>query len=152
MGVWASRSDLEHGVRVRGRALRGRVSRTWFVAALACLFSGCAEEWGPTPTDVVDIEGRLRVRNEPVRGGWVEFLPVDGALGTIRSAPIGRDGSFRATRVARGHNVVRVVYPPPFPPVNRLYQRLQTPLRVVIEAGKPVEIDLSLPPRLREAG
>jgi hypothetical protein len=72
----------------------------------------------------------------------VQFIPIDGAVGDIRSARLNPDGTFHATRVARGRNVVRVVYPPSQPAVDRVFTQLFSPVRPVIEAGKRLDIDL----------
>ncbi len=39
-------------------------------------------------------------------GGWIEFLPAEGTVGNLRSAPIGADGSFQADGVAIGTNFI----------------------------------------------
>ena len=44
--------------------------------------------------------GRIVVR------GWIEFHPVAETIGNLRVAPIRPDGSFEATGVAVGRNVI----------------------------------------------
>ncbi len=118
------------------------------ILPLPCLLflAGCAEEWGPTQKDVVDVQGRVRLGARPVGSGWVEFIPIDGARGDVRSARLAPHGSFRATKVARGRNAMRIVDPNPALGVDRLFQQFYTPVRPLVESGKPLEIDL-----LREA-
>ncbi len=118
-----------------------------FLAALICIASfapGCAEEWGPTRRDVIDLDGRLRLGGTPIGGGWVEFIPIDGALGDVRAAKLNPDGTFHATKVARGRNVVRVLNPPVNLGVDRVYQQFYSPVRPVIEAGQKLDIDLRI--------
>jgi hypothetical protein len=81
----------------------------------------------------------------PIRGGWIEFIPIDGALGSLRSAPIQPDGSFQATHVAQGRNVVRIVNPPASPSVERVFQLFYSPIRVDVSGERAIEIDLSRP-------
>ena len=50
------------------------------------LAAGCAEELGPTKKVLVDVSGRVRLGATPVSGGWVEFIPIDGAVGDVRAA------------------------------------------------------------------
>jgi hypothetical protein len=109
------------------------------VGLAAC---GCAEERPWPRGERVDVEGRVRVGAQPLRGGWLEFYPVGGTVGVVRSAPIGSDGTFRVTGVGRGRNVVRVVFPPPEPRVERVFQQYYSPVRPVVEPGARLDIDL----------
>jgi hypothetical protein len=77
-----------------------------------------------------------------VSGGWVEFIPIDGAVGDIRSARLNADGRFSATKVARGRNVVRVVYPPPSLGVDRVFTQFYSPVRPEIDGTSFLDIDL----------
>lgn len=140
-----------HETREWGSTMRLRemVSLEIALAGLLVAAPGCFEKWKGRQADPVDVWGSVRIGSAPISGGWIEFLPIDGAVGHLRSAPIGPDGQFRATRVARGRNVVRIMYPPPHPPVNRLFQSFQTPLRLEVDGRGPVDIDLSQLPRPR---
>lgn len=122
-----------------------RVARLSPLLALLAL-CGCGEEWGPTPKDRVDVQGRVRVGTHPVSGGWVQFIPIDGAVGDVRSARLRPDGTFKATKVARGRNAMRVVYPPARLAIDRLFQQFYTPVRPWIDGNSSLDIDL-----LREA-
>jgi hypothetical protein len=104
--------------------------------------AGCAEEWGPTPKVVVDVKGRIRRYGRPVGGGWVEFVPLSGAIGDVRSAPLARDGTFHATGVARGTNVIRIVNPPKAANVETVFQTFYSPIRPVIDGRAPLDLDL----------
>jgi hypothetical protein len=64
---------------------------------------------GPTTFDTTNVRGRLHVAGRPLTPGWVEFWPIDGTVGNLRSAPLGADGSFSATRVPVGRVLVRFV-------------------------------------------
>jgi hypothetical protein len=136
--------NKKHAARARRWAL---IVRVFAGCGLIVLVSGCFEAWhGPAREEMV-VEGVVRMGEVPIQGGWVEFNPMDGAVGRVRSAPIGPDGRFRATGMARGYHAVRIVYPPAFPPVNRLFQSFRTPIRLNLDGKAPLEIDLSRPIR-----
>lgn len=119
--------------------------RRWLVAVAAwsAIGAGCAEELGPIPKPTARVTGRVRVGALPVGGGWVEFLPVDGTVGDLRSAPIRPDGTFEGDRVAVGLNAIRLVNPPRTLPGGRLFLDFNGPLRRTIPDGSSaLEIDL----------
>jgi len=92
-----------------------------------------------TVTGVV-TEGRNRVG-----GGWIEFIPVDGTVGKLRSASLKPDGSFEATGVAVGVNLVRIVGARiESPAIAGLVGRFGSPIRRVVSAvdHQPLAIDL----------
>lgn len=72
---------------------------------------GCAEELGPERTPTTAIAGRVKLRDRPLGGGWLEIMPDGGTLGRLRSARFGPDGSFRAEGVPIGPVVIRLVAP-----------------------------------------
>jgi hypothetical protein len=78
-------------------------------AMVPLLALGCAEEFGPEPMPTTPVAGRVRLRGRPVEAGWIEFLPTEGTVGTLQSAPIASDGRFRADRVALGVVAIRIV-------------------------------------------
>ena len=81
----------------------------------------------------------------PITGGWIEFIPTDGTVGNIRSARIGRDGSFQADRVAIGENVIRLVNAPiNMPGGEKLFGQFSSPVRrkIPLEPDGPLAIDL----------
>ena len=81
-----------------------------FAAAVATFASaGCSEELGPEPMPSASVAGRVVRGGDPIGRGWVEFLPVDGTVGRLRSARIGPDGRFRADGVAVGRVGLRIV-------------------------------------------
>jgi len=129
------------------RAFSGR--SLW--AALLTVLGGCAEEWGRTPIAGVEVSGRVREGARPISGGWIEFIPVDGAVGHLRSAPLHEDGTFQATRLGLGPHVVRLVRPAS-PGVDPIFQQFTSPLRVVVEPGARVDIDLARERRRLQAG
>src|SRR5262249_19496563 len=73
-------------------------------AALLGLLIGCSEELGPERMETATVSGIVREGLRPVGGGWIEFTPIDGAVGLLRSAPIQPDGHFVVDRVALGKN------------------------------------------------
>lgn len=77
---------------------------------LALLAVGCCEELGPESMRASHVRGILRNGNRPLVRGWIEFRPYPGTIGNLRVAQIGPDGSFDATGVAVGRNVVDVVH------------------------------------------
>lgn len=109
---------------------------------LLTVLAGCGEELGATPIARVAVEGRVTDGSRPVVGGWIEFLPVDGATGHLRSAPLGADGSFRVTGLGSGPHVVRLVRPSS-PGVEAMFQQFASPIRVTIAPGAVLAIDLA---------
>lgn len=118
---------------------------------IAATASGCAEELGPEVFATTKVEGTIRIGGRPVSAGWVEFQPVDGTRGNLRSAPIRPDGSFSADRVPVGQVAVGLagVRGPAIPtglgPVElRAFRAPQTPIRVVIPPGASSRLDVDL--------
>jgi hypothetical protein len=121
------------------------VSSRWIPAVLCLLvLSGCREELGRDPFVTAPTKGRMHVGPNPVVGGWIEFLPIDGAVGTMRSAPIRPDGTFEVDAVAVGPNSVGVVGAPLDASYRRLFDTLGTPIRRVIPRNQPVVLDIDL--------
>ncbi|QDV37082.1 hypothetical protein [Tautonia plasticadhaerens] len=95
----------------------GRISVRRLLVAILLATAGCAEEAGPEPMPTAPVDGLVLLSGRPLPGGWLEFLPVEGTVGRLRSARIGPDGSFRAEGVAEGTVAVRVAgaaLPPPY--------------------------------------
>jgi hypothetical protein len=90
------------------------------------------------------VTGRVHVASSPVVGGWVEFFPVDGTMGHLRSAPIAPDGRFVAGWVAVGKNAIRIFQPKCERPVDNRFLQFTTPIRRTIAPGQATEIDLDL--------
>jgi hypothetical protein len=115
------------------------------LAVSACLGPGCGEELVPEPMPTARVAGRVHAGGRPVRGGWVEFLPVDGTVGRLRSAPIGPDGSFTEGRVAVGTQAIRLVDPTaagPLPGGRLFQQRYLIRRRVGAQGDDRLDIDL----------
>jgi hypothetical protein len=108
-------------------------------------WSGCSEELGPERMETTRVIGEVQEGSYPVRGGWVEFAPVDGTVGLMRSAPIGPDGRFAADRVAVGVNRVGVVGAPlRVAGRRRLFETLRTPIRRTIPGGPSTTVAIDL--------
>lgn len=132
-------------IRRDGRAIR---------AALLLLGAGaigCGEELGPERFESGRVEGTIRLGGRPIPSGWVEFFPIDGTRGNLRSAPIRADGSFAASGVPAGRVAVRLVdaYGPPIPtslgPVRfSTFGSFQTPIRAMVPAGTTTCLDIEL--------
>jgi hypothetical protein len=54
------------------------------------------------------VVGTIRRGKQPAVHGWIEFFPFKGALGSQRIVPIRPDGSFAATDVAVGANMITI--------------------------------------------
>jgi hypothetical protein len=79
---------------------------------LALLAPGCSEELGPERFPTTRVAGTVVEGGRPIGGGWIEFIPIDGTVGNLRSARIGKDGTFQADRVAIGKNLIKLVNAP----------------------------------------
>ena len=116
-----------------------------FLLLLGLLAPGCSEELGPERFPTTRVAGIVVEGGRPIAGGWIEFIPTDGTVGNIRSARIGRDGSFQADRVAIGENVIRLVNAPiNMPGGVKLFGQFSTPVRRRIppQPDGPLAIDL----------
>jgi hypothetical protein len=112
---------------------------------LGFLVPGCSEELGPERFPTTKVTGVVVEGGRPVGGGWIEFLPTDGTVGNIRSARIGKDGSFQTDKVAIGVNVIRLVNAPISVPGGAMvFGQFASPIhrRITQEPGGPLQIDL----------
>jgi hypothetical protein len=120
--------------------------RPALVVILVWLLSpGCSEELGPERFPTTRVAGAVVEGGKAVAGGWIEFIPIEGTTGKIRSARIGADGSFQADRVAVGENAIRLVNAPiQLRGGAQLFGQFSTPLRRVIpdRPEGPLKIDL----------
>ena len=110
--------------------------------AIAC---GCREELGPTAFPTTRVSGVVREGGHPVGGGFIEFVPYGGTLGNFRSAQIAPDGTFEATGVAVGWNMIGLVHAPiEVPGGKRVFQTNGSPIHRQIPPGpsSTLEIDL----------
>ncbi len=112
--------------------------------ALLLLPSGCREEFGPVRFKTTRVVGVVRIGNRPVSGGWIEFLPVAGTVGNLRSAAIGPDGTFEVDHVPVGINQLGFLDMPIDRNIGRIFHPLSSPIRRTIAEGAStiVEIDL----------
>jgi hypothetical protein len=116
---------------------------SWFrpftLAMLALGSSGCLEELGPERMPVTRVTGAVREGSHPVSGGWIEFFPVDGTVGNLRSARLRADGSFAADHVAVGLNLIRLVNVPlSSPAAKQIFGAYTSPIRRILPA-QPIE-------------
>jgi hypothetical protein len=115
------------------------------IVGLGLLLTGCGEELGPVPMRVARVRGVVREGPRPLSGGWIEFLPVDGTVGNLRSARLRSDGSFEADGVAVGENLIRLVNAHiESPGAAQFFSSYQSPIRRVIseQAATPIDVDL----------
>jgi len=122
-----------------------RLSSVLVLFLLGLLAPGCSEELGPERFPTTRVAGIVVEGGRPIAGGWIEFIPTDGTVGNIRSARIGRDGSFQADRVAIGENVIRLVNAPiNMPGGEKLFGQFSSPVRrkIPLEPDGRLAIDL----------
>jgi hypothetical protein len=113
--------------------------------AATLLLTGCSEELGPVPMPVTRVRGVVTEGPRPVAGGWIEFIPVDGTVGNLRSARLGSDGSFDADGVAIGANLIRLVEARiETPPFVRMFGSFASPIRCVIAADSHAALRIDL--------
>jgi hypothetical protein len=94
---------------------------------------------------VVHVRGTVREGTRPLSDGWIEFFPVNGTVGNLRSARLRADGSFEADGVAVGENLIRFVNAQIESPRGaQLFASYSSPIRRVISdrPAPPVEVDL----------
>jgi len=82
----------------------------------------------------------VQVGNKVVNGGWIEFLPIQGTVGRLRTAPIGRDGTFEVDRVSVGKNAISVMNAP----IDPRMLGLRTPIHRTITERSPTELKIDL--------
>jgi hypothetical protein len=105
--------------------------------------AGCSEELGPESMPVTRVSGSVSEGGRPLSHGWVEFFPVDGTIGNLRSAQLQPDGSFEASGVAVGQNLVRLVNAGVRKELG-LFTTFRSPIRRFASSGtiEPVRIEL----------
>jgi hypothetical protein len=119
--------------------------RSLTIAGLGLLLTGCGEELGPVPVRAVHVQGVVREGTRPLSGGWIEFFPVNGTVGNLRSARLRVDGSFEADGVAVGENLIRLVNTHiESPGAANLFGAYSSPIRRVISdrPATPLDVDL----------
>ncbi len=114
---------------------------------LSCLVgsSGCTASLVPERMPVTSVRGKVTENGHPVQGGWIEFVPVDGTVGKLRSARLHADGTFLADRVPVGLDLIRLVNVDIGDKNAKwLFGAFHSPIRRVIPAqqGAPLAIDL----------
>jgi hypothetical protein len=85
----------------------------WFCRAVTCALAlgslGCRDMLGPEKMITTTVLGTVTVAGKPVSQGWIEFVPVEGTVGRMRSARLQKDGTFTATKVPVGVNLIRLI-------------------------------------------
>jgi hypothetical protein len=104
--------------------------------SLALCSIGCRDVLGPEKMRVVTVDGQLTQGKKNVTRGWIEFVPVDGTVGRMRSARVLEDGTFHATKVAVGINLIRLVNADiDDPDLRRGFGSFASPIRRTITEG-----------------
>jgi hypothetical protein len=126
-------------VRSRLVSAVGSVTIVWVALGIP----GCSEELGPEPMPGTRVKGSVTEGGRPLSHGWVEFFPVDGTVGNLRSARIRTDGAFESDGVAVGQNLIRLVNAGIRPNFG-IFSTYHSPIRRFIPAqpGEPVRIEL----------
>jgi hypothetical protein len=114
--------------------------------AVAFFSIGCDDVLGPEKMPVAIVDGKVSQRGKPVTRGWIEFIPVDGAVGRMRSARLHSDGTFHATKVPVGVILIRLVNIDWEPiQMRRFFGVFSSPIRRSVSQNNnlPLEIDLA---------
>lgn len=117
----------------------------WLLHAMGILLlmTGCAEEWGAEPFPTSRVRGRVHQSGEPVTAGWLEFMPVDGTIGRLRSVSIGVNGNFEAEGIPIGRVALRLVGERPRRPEYAVFRQISLIRRSITEDGPNIlDIDL----------
>ncbi len=132
-----------------------KTPRTWpapFVICAGCLAcAGCSQEFPAEKFETTRVEGKISVAGKPLTSGFIQFAPVDGTLGHLRSSFILPDGSFVVDGVGVGRNLVGLagVFGPPIytkygTMTFRDFHDYQSPIRKEIPSGKVAHVEIDL--------
>jgi hypothetical protein len=93
------------------------LGRRWSFLVLGASMAataGCSQILGPEVFTTTNVKGMVTLGGQSVGPGWIEFNPVDGTKGNLRTAPILPDGTYSAERVPIGRVTVALVnlHPP----------------------------------------
>ncbi len=113
-------------------------------SALLAGLIGCGNFLGPEDFKTARVEGKVRVGSQSVTGGFIEFLPTDGTVGIMRSAPIKLDGTFVVDHAPVGRNAVGIFSGKLPRRLSNDFNALGTPIRrtVTDAPSAPLDIDL----------
>jgi hypothetical protein len=115
------------------------------LVAVLVVVAGCREELGPVQFPATRVRGRVVERGQPVAGGWIEFVPIEGTVGDRRSAPLAADGRFEVSGVAVGRNVIGLVNAPiRWPDGRKLFHGQGSPIRRDIPRGAATTLTIDL--------
>jgi hypothetical protein len=124
-------------------------SPLWLRQVAACSLSlcsiGCRDALGPEKMPVTTVDGRVMQGVTPISRGWIEFVPVDGTVGRMRSARVLKDGTFHATKVPVGVVLIRLVNVDiGDKDVRQTFGAFTSPIRRTItdQPGNRLEIDI----------
>jgi hypothetical protein len=125
-----------------------RSARTYWsnlLVTLLAVVAGCREELGPVQFPTTRVSGRIVEYGQPVAGGWIEFVPIDGTVGDRRAAPLTADGRFEVSGVAVGRNVIGLVNAPiRMPGGQKLFATQGSPIRRDIPRGDATTLTIDL--------
>lgn len=119
------------------------------ILGLSIVCGGCDDELGPERFETTRVVGRVHMADRPVSRGWLEFAPVDGTRGNLRSARLRPDGTFTAEKVPVGRCALKLVdaglRPSGDPGLDRflfIVEQVAAMRRTIAPGGPPLEIDL----------
>jgi hypothetical protein len=94
---------------------------------------------------VTTVQGKVSEGRRPLSRGWIEFVPVDGTVGTLRSAPLRSDGTFHATKVPVGLNLIRLVNIDIEPKkIRQIFGAFSSPIRRTISANGESNLEIDI--------
>ncbi len=117
------------------------------LSSLSLASPGCGDATdvlGPEKMPVASVDGRVSENGRPLSRGWIEFVPVDGTVGKLRSTRLRGDGTFHATKVPVGLNLIRLVNVDIDPRVRHVFGAFNSPIRRTISEhpGPGIAIDI----------
>lgn len=114
------------------------------VGVIVCT-TGCSKVFGPEHMRVTRVTGVVKIRRDPVKSGWIEFIPIENTVGKLCSAKIQKDGTFEATHVAVGLNLIRLAHAPlGASGAQKLFGSYHSSIRRVVRenSAEPIFIDV----------
>ena len=112
--------------------------------ALFILATGCGKVLGPESFKTTRVTGTIHAGTKTYDNGWIEFVPIEGTVGVMRSGRIHPGGTFEVDRVALGTNSVGIFGANFSREYNSVFNTLSTPIRrkITDSSTTPLDIDL----------
>jgi len=99
--------------------------------------TGCRSgERGPA-VEAAEVVGSVRHQGRGISPGWIEFSPIDGAVGSMRSSPLGADGSFQVGFLGVGRYRIGLLgVGAKFAGFGNRFDTWRTPIQRTLKAGQ----------------